>query len=118
MKLLIKLALAALIANAGYRIGNEYLAHIKFREAVRDVAMYRSRTDDDLRVRIGGIASEFAIPQDTESLQITRQERHVVVRGSYQKEIEVVPSYKYPWTFNWELDVMMPAVLPYFAPGK
>jgi hypothetical protein len=118
VKLLIKLAIAALLANAGFRIGTEYLTHVKFRDAVRDVATYRSTTNDDLRRRIAGLAQQYGVPQSDDNLTIDRDDRHVTIRGGYDKNIEVLPSYQYPWHFAWELDVIMPASLPYFPPGK
>ena len=118
MKLLIKLAIAALLANAGFRVGSEYLTHIKFRDAVRDAATYKARTNEDLRSRIAALAQQYGVPQSDEALTIERAERHVIVQGGYDRQIEIVPSYRYPWHFAWELDVMMPAVLPYIPPGK
>lgn len=118
MKLLIKLAIAALLANAAFRIGTEYLTHIKFRDAVRDVATYRSTTNEDLRQRIAAIAQQYGVPQSDDNLTIDREDRRVQIHGAYDKNIEVVPTYQYPWHFAWELDVMMPAALPYFPPGK
>lgn len=118
MKLLLKLAVAALLANAAFRIGSEYLAHIKFRDAVRDVATYRSTTNEDLRMRIAKLAAQYNVPQSDDGLTITRDARHVTIQGAYEKKIEIVPTYPYPWRFDWELDVLMPATLPYYPPGK
>jgi hypothetical protein len=111
VKLVLKLALAALIANTIYRLGHEYLTYIKFRDAVRDAAMFRSKDDNELRARISEIAGEYEIPQHIESLDIARVDRHVIVRGMYTKGIEVVPSYWYPWTFLWDVDVMAPSIV-------
>ena len=118
MKLIIKLAIAALLANAGFRVGSEYLTHIKFRDAVRDAATYKARTNDELRSRIATLAQQYGVPQADDAVVIERAERHVTVQGGYDRQIEIVPSYQYPWHFAWELDVMMPAVLPYIPPGK
>ena len=118
MKLIIKLAIAALLANAAFRIGSEYLTHIKFRDAVRDAATFKATTDDDLRRRIGLLAGQYGVPQADDALDITREGRHVMVKGAYEKPIEIAPSYPYPWTFDWEIDVTMPAQLPYVPPGK
>jgi len=52
LKLLIKLAIAALLANAAYRIGSEYLTYIKFRDAIRDAAMFKATDDVELRKKI------------------------------------------------------------------
>ena len=50
VKLFLKLAVVALLANAAYRVGLEYLTYVKFRDAVRDAATYK--TKDDLKVRV------------------------------------------------------------------
>lgn len=118
MKLILKLVIVFLLANAGFRIGTEYLAHIRFRDAVREVATFRSTDNADLRKRIADIANKNDIPQDDDDLDVTREGRHVVVKGLYQKKIEVVPTYFYPWDFKWEVDAQMPAQLPYYPPGK
>lgn len=113
MKLIIKLAIAALLANAAFRIGSEYLTHIKFRDAVRDAATYKATTDDDLRRRIVQLADQYGVPQSDQELDIRREGRQVMVKGQYDKEIEIAPSYPYAWHFAWELDVTQPATLPY-----
>ncbi len=118
IKLIIKLAIVALLANAGYRVGTEYLSHIRFRDAVREVATFRSTDNADLRRRIAQQAEKFDIPQADDDVDILREGRHVVVKGVYQKQIEVVPGYQYPWDFRWEMDIQMPAQLPYYPPGK
>jgi hypothetical protein len=118
VKLLVKLVIAGLLANAAYRVGTEYLAYIRFREAVREIATFRSTTNEDLRQRIAGLAARYDIPQSDDHLDIVREDRHVVVTGEYEKPIEVVPTYEYPWHFDWSLDVTMPVSLPYYPPGK
>ena len=76
MKLILKLAIVALLANAGYRIGTEYLAHIRFRDAVREVATFRSTDNADLRRRIAQAAEKFDIPQADDDVDILREGVH------------------------------------------
>ena len=79
MKLLIKLAIAALLANAAYRIGSEYLTYIKFRDAIRDAAMFKATDDVELRKKIMDLSDEYDVPLVDEALIIHREERHVVI---------------------------------------
>ncbi|MGC4085671.1 MAG: hypothetical protein QM736_26980 [Vicinamibacterales bacterium] len=58
IKLFIKLAIVALVANAAYHIGSEYLTYVKFRDAIRDAAMFKAKTDADLLGRILNLAGE------------------------------------------------------------
>ena len=111
-KLLIKLAIAALLANAAYQVGSEYLNYVKFRDAIRDAAMFKAKTDEDLRRRIGDLSSQYDIPVADEDVTIDREDRHVVVTGSYKKPIEVVPGIYYPWPFNWSIDAMTSTTVP------
>lgn len=117
-KLLVKLAIVALLANAVYRVGSEYLAYIKFRDAVRDAAMFKATDDEDLRRRIMGLSAEFDIPLSDEALTIRREERHVFVEGNYKKQIEVVPRVHYAWPFTWSIDAMTSTIVPVVPPKR
>ena len=56
MKLIIKLAIAALLANALFRVGTEYVVYYKFRDSVREAAMFRAKNDEELGQRIMELA--------------------------------------------------------------
>lgn len=111
-KLIVRLAIAALLANAAYRVGSEYLNHIRFRDAIRDAAMFKARNDDELRQRIMDLSAQFDIPLLEEAIAIHRDERRVSLQGHYAKAIEVVPTLTYPWPFTWSMDVVTSTLLP------
>ena len=115
IRLLLKLVVAALIANAVWRVGSAYVAHFKFRDAVREAAMYQTKSDSDLRLRIRALAEDFDVPVDTSdgAVKIAHEGRHIVMEGSYVQPIEVLPGYLYPWRFSWtiEADVANPSNL-------
>lgn len=118
VKLVLKLAVVALIANAGYRVGSEYLTYIKFRDGVRDAAMFKARNDEELVTQIMGLANELELPVDESALSIRRDQRTVNVEGSYEKPIEVVPSYFYPWHFAWSIQATVSTYIPPYAPRQ
>jgi hypothetical protein len=107
-KLLVKLAVVALLANAAYHIGSEYLTYVRFRDAIRDAAMFKAKNDADLTARIIDLAGQYEVPLDEENLSISREERRVSIDGWYDKPIEIVPNYEYPWHFGLELEVVAP----------
>ena len=111
-KLLVKLSIVALLANAIFKVGQEYLTYVQFRDAVRDAAMFKATNDDELRRRIMDLSADFDIPLSEDDLNIRREERHVFVEGSYKKEIEVAPRLEYPWPFTWSIDAMTSTILP------
>jgi hypothetical protein len=104
MKLILKLVIAALLANAVYRVGSEYLNYIKFREDVREAVIFKSKTDEELRRRIMEAANRYDVPIDDDAIAIRRQDKRIYVDGAYKKEIEVVPSFNYGWGFTLSVD--------------
>ncbi|MGE0451038.1 MAG: hypothetical protein AB7Q29_15805 [Vicinamibacterales bacterium] len=112
IKALVKLAIVALLANAAVRVGSEYLNYVKFRDAIRDAAMFKTKTDPDLLARIMQLAEQYDIPLEADHVLIEREDRMVNVSGSYDKPIELLPNRTYPWHFSLTLDVVSPAMLP------
>jgi hypothetical protein len=109
IKLLLKLAIVALLGNAAYHIGSEYLTYVRFRDAIRDAAMFKAKTDAELIARISELAVQYDVPLDEANLTIERDQRNVSIEGWYDKPIEVVPRYEYPWHFGLSMDVVAPA---------
>jgi hypothetical protein len=107
IKLILKLAVVALLANATWRVGSAYVAHYKFEDAVQQSALFRGNKGDDLlRQRIFELASDFDIPVTDNDVTLTTQEHRTIVEGSYTRIIEVVPGYKYPWEFTFHVDTL------------
>ena len=72
IKTVLKLLLAALIANAAWRVGSAYIAFYKFQDAVT----------------------------------VRRENEHTYVDGSYQRQLEILPGYRYPWVFTLHVNTM------------
>ena len=104
MKLLIKLAITALIANAAWRLGSEYLSYFKFRDAVREAAIYQAKTDDELRKRVAALASDYDLPVDADAMTIRHDGRQTFMEGVYVKPVELFPGFPYAWRFEWAID--------------
>jgi hypothetical protein len=107
IKLILKLALVALVANASWRVGSAYVSHYKFTDAVQQAVLFRgTRTDDMVRQRIAELASDFDIPVTDSEVKLTTLEHHTVVDGGYTRIIELMPGYKYPWQFTFHIDTL------------
>jgi hypothetical protein len=118
VKLFVKLAIVALLANAVFRVGSEYVNYIKFRDAIRDAAMFKSADDDDLHRRIMALSTDYDIPLADDAFTIQRAERHVMIEGKYEKKIEVAPSFRYPWPFTWSIDAITSTTVPLIPPKR
>ena len=60
MKLLIKLAVVALVANASWRLGTEYLTHYRFADSVQEAAIDSGQTDAQLRQHVLELAATIS----------------------------------------------------------
>lgn len=111
IKLILKLAVVALLANASWRVGSVYVAHYKFMDSVQQTALFRgNKTDDVLRQRIFELASDFDIPVTDDDVTLTTLEHHTVVDGGYTRIIELAPGFKYPWEFTFHIDTLQGAL--------
>ena len=107
IKLILRLAIAALVANAAWRVGSAYVSHYKFQDSVQQAALFRgSMTDDALRRRIFEFASDFDIPVSDDQVTLTTTLRHTVVEGGYTRIIELAPGFEYPWEFTFHVDTL------------
>jgi hypothetical protein len=105
VKLLVKLALAAFIANATWRVGSEYLNHYRFRDSVREAATWRNRSEAEFRTAIFEEANQYDIPLTPEDVLIDRDPRHTLVEGHYVKAILLLPGRTFDWPFSWTVEV-------------
>jgi len=104
-RLLVKLAIAGLIANASWRMGSAYLSFYRFKDAVAETTQYsKEKSDDELRQRILEIASHYDVPLADDDVTVRHQDDHTLVDGSYKQLIDLVPGYRYPWLFTFSID--------------
>ena len=107
IKLLLTQAIVAVVANAGWHVGSAYVPHYKFTDSVQQTTLFRGqRTDEQLRARVFEIASDFDIPITEENVSLRTEDHHTKVDGSYVREIEVFPGYKYSWPFEFHTDTL------------
>jgi hypothetical protein len=107
IKLIIKLAIVALVVNASWRVGSAYVSHYKFTDSVQQTTLFRGqRSDDQLRRRVFEIASGFDIPVTEGDVSIRTEDHHTIVEGAYTKDIELFPGYTYPWPFEFRTDTL------------
>jgi hypothetical protein len=107
LKRLIKLAFAALIVHAGWRVGTEYLTYFQFRDAVRQEILRHEMSENDLRETLFEQAERFDLPLEEELVLVERDGRRTYAEGAYVRPIEVLPGYFYPWTFHWAVEVFV-----------
>jgi len=107
IKLVIKLVLAALVANAAWRLGSAYMQYYRFKDAVTETAQFGGdKTSSQIRQRVLELASQHEVPLAEDAVTVRRDDRgHIYVDGSYTQPVDLLPNYHYPWTFKMEIDV-------------
>ena len=105
MKLVVKLLIVALIANAAWHLMIAYTAHYRFKDSVEESAQYGiDLSDEQLRRRVVDLMGQFDIPADADSFTLRREDKHTIIDGSYTRTVDLVPGYSRPWPFNWHVD--------------
>jgi hypothetical protein len=107
IKLIFKLAIVALLANATWRVGSAYLAHYKFEDGVQQATQFKGRKSDEaLKQRVMELAAQYDIPVTDDQVRLQSQEHHTIVDGEYTREIELAPTFVYPWPFSFHIDTL------------
>lgn len=119
IKSLIKLALAAIIANAAWRVGSAYLNYYRFTDAVQQLTHYRGdKTDAEIHDRVFNLASQYDINVTDDTLTIQREEARTIVDGAYKKPIEFLPNMIYEWPFTVHVDTPIVDPLKVTLPNR
>jgi hypothetical protein len=108
LKLLVKLALTALIANAVWRLGSAYMEFYRFTDAVSQTAQFGGRrTRAELAQKVMEAAAQYDIPLAPDALHVVRDPRnHTIIDGTYVEPVDLLPGYRYPWAFNVHVDIL------------
>lgn len=114
IKLVLKLALAALIANAAWHVGTAYLSFYKFKDAVYETAQFGTeKGDEQLQARILELASDYDVPLAADGFTISHHDNHTIIDGSYVRMVDLLPGYQYQWPFAWHTDTFtIPGAAP------
>ncbi len=107
MKVLLKLAIVALLANMTWHLWGVYSAHFRFKDAVQSATQYGTeKSEHELRSRIMELATQYDVPVTVENFTLRREENHTIAEGTYTRPVELLPGFSYPFTFKWRVDTL------------
>jgi hypothetical protein len=107
IRLLLKLIVVALLANATWHAFNVYAPHYRFKDGAQYAAQFRGASSDEvLRDKILSLASEFDVPVTEDGVAVSHVGQHTFVEVSYVTPIELVPGFKRPWPLSFKIDVL------------
>ena len=110
IKLVVKLAIVALLANAAWHVMIAYSAHIKFQDAVQQTTLFgNDKSVEQLKTRVLALAVDYDLPLGDDDVTVKRESLHTFVDGAYTKPIDLLPGYSRPWTFDFHTDTFSEA---------
>jgi hypothetical protein len=110
IKLAIKLAIVALVANAAWHLMTAYTAYYKFKDAVQQTTQFgNDKSLEQLKTRVLTLAADYDIPLGEDEVTVKRETLHTKVDGAYTKSIDLLPGYSRPWTFEFHTDTFSEA---------
>ena len=107
VRLLLKLAVVALVANATWHLFGVYAPHYRFKDGVQYAAQFRGDLSDDaLREKVLSLASQFEVPVTADDVSVTHNGNHTFVQVSYVRQVELAPRLVRPWPLSFNVDVL------------
>jgi hypothetical protein len=110
IKRILSLLVFLLLMNAGVRVGLVYMRDQKFKDAVRELALFAgqppAKSDEVLRAKVMELAAENQIPLDADYIEISRRSlpgigEKVTIRFSYAALIALAPGYPRRFDFSY-----------------
>jgi hypothetical protein len=110
IKLAIKLAIVALVANAAWHLMAAYTSHYKFKDAVQQATLFgNDKSVEQIKNRVLALASDYDVPLGERDVTVRRDQLHTFVDGAYTKSLDLLPGYSRPWTFEFHTDTFSEA---------
>jgi len=110
VKRIVSLLLFLLVMNAGLRLGLVYLHDQRFKDAVRELALFAgqppAKSDEVLRAKVMELARDFEIPLDPDYIEISRRAaagigEKVTIKFAYAVMVPLVPGYQRRFDFDY-----------------
>jgi hypothetical protein len=98
---LIRYIIVALILWAAWHVGMAQWRQFQFQDAVSEVAQFGvDRDENAVRDAVTSAAARLGVPLAPERLAIRREADHLYIDIQYTVPLELLPRYRYPWTFT------------------
>jgi hypothetical protein len=100
VKLVLKLAIFGLIANALYQVVPPFYTSWKFKDALKELATFSQRLSvEEIQDRCVRIAKEHDLALDRTDFTVTKGKPITVIDTSYIVDLKYIPGKPHPYTF-------------------
>ncbi len=108
---LLKFAVVAAVLWAVWHGGAAQWQQFVFQDDLKQIAQFGgNRGEEAIRAAVMEAATSRRVPLTPERLQVRTQADHVYIDAAYTVPVEILPRYRYPWTFTASAD-------GWFVPG-
>ena len=105
---LLNLAVVALIAHAGWKVGPVFFRYFELKDRITEAARYAGKhTAAELEKQIMEIAGAEGIVLEAKALHVQKSGDHVRVDASYTEPLELLPRYYYPHQFTFSIQTVL-----------
>ncbi len=114
IRLVLKLAVVALLAHAGIKIVPVFWSNLRFKDALAEQARFAGKkSEEELRNRAERTANDLEIPVTAESIGIKKTGAVTTFDTRYVAQLEYFPRKYYPWEFVIHVEETPPAYSSY-----
>jgi hypothetical protein len=114
IKLVLKLAVVALLAHAAIKIVPVFWSNLRFKDALAEQARFAGKkSEEELRNRAEKIANDLEIPVTGEGIAIKKNGPVTTYDTRYVAQLEYFPRRYYPWEFVIHVEETPPAYSGY-----
>ncbi len=107
MKVIVKVLVAAVFLNAVIRVGSATWGYYQFKDAAQQAVTFGG-LDAPSKVHgdIAKSAADLALPIAAEAIQVRRDGSRTYASAAYTQQVELFPSYKYPFDFSFSVEAI------------
>jgi hypothetical protein len=107
IRLILKLAVVALLANALWHIFIVFSPHYRLVDAVQSAAQFRADlSDDGLTAKVLLLATQYGVALDEDQVKVTHDDLHTRVEIAYERRIEFAPGFAKSWPFTAHVETI------------
>lgn len=100
IRLIIKLAIVALIVHAAVKVGPVFWNHFRFQDALSETAKFSSRrTVEEVSAKAQQIAMDLEIPVTPDDIAVVKDKDVTIIDTRYTAQLEYFPRRYYSWEF-------------------
>jgi hypothetical protein len=98
---IVRYAITAALLWAAWHVGSAQWQQFVFEGDLKQIAQFGADRDEEaIRAAVMEAAANRGVPLSPDGLRVRRQSERLHIEATYTAQIEVLPRYRYPWSFS------------------